>query len=357
MLDPSSARSSNEGKSVPRMTPHRRWPIAGAVVLALGAVLASTAAATTPGANGSIAFRRYFDANQTTGAVFVIAASGRNEKQLTTPPDGTADEQPAWAPDKSLITFTRCPSVGLCHLFSVTPDGSGLAPIGPLCPAGADETTCPQDSGASFSPDSRQLVFSRASGAIRRDAYTEEWIQHSAIAVMQRDGSGVRVVHQGAPFSGDLDHAVFSPDGKQIVYENISSSFSLHSGQRAVFVIRLDGSQLRRLTPWDESDGDGPDWSPDGRRIVFRSHVDEDGGQSQLFLIRPDGSGRRQVTHFAKGTQLGPAAFAPDGMSLVISKGTAKGNLHLFALGLDGSGLKRITHSPLWDSAPAWGHG
>jgi TolB protein len=341
---------------VSRARSHRRWPIAGSLVLMLIGVLASSADATPPGANGTIAFRRYFDANQSSGAVFTIGADGRGERQITTPPDGGLDDQPDWAPDGSLITFTRCPGEGLlCHLFVVAPDGTGLAPLGPLCPAGANEQACPDDAHASFSPDSQQLAFTQATGRVKKDAYTEGWIEHSAIALMNRDGSGRHVIYQGAPFSGDLNYPVFSPDGKQLVFERVSSSFTLRSGQRAVFTIRLDGSHVRRLTPWEERDGDNPDWSPDGKWIVFRSHVDDVNKQSQISVIHPDGSGRRQVTHFTKGTNVLSSTFSPDGKSLVISKGTAKGDPHLFTLRLRDGRLQRVTHSTLWDSAPDWG--
>ena len=324
-----------------------------ALVVVGGAV--ATADATAPGTNGSISFRRYFDANQETGAVFTIGADGKGERQVTTPPDGGLDDQPDWAPDGSLIAFTRCAGAAPCHVFVVAPDGTGLAPVGPLCPAGANPQTCPDDANASFSPDSQQIAFTQATGREKKDAYTEGWIEHSAIAIMNRDGSGRRVIYQGAPFSGDLNFPVFSPDGKQLVFERVSSAFTLRAGQRAVFTIGVDGSHVRRITPWQESDGDNPDWSPDGKWIVFRSHVDDDSTQSQIFLIHPDGSGRKQVTHFRKGTDVLSSSFSPDGKSLVISKGTAGGNARVFTLRLSDGRMQRVTHATLWDSAPDWG--
>lgn len=338
-----------------RSHPTRRSLLLAMLVLSIVGAVAATASATAPGANGSITFRRYLNTEQSWGAVFTIGADGSGEKQITTPENGAVDDQPTWAPDGSLIAFTRCAENAPCHVWVVAPDGGGLAPVGPLCAAGANEKTCPDDADASFSPDSRRVVFTQATGGVHADAYTEEWIEHSAIAVMNLDGSGRRVIYQGAPYSGDLIYPVFSPNGKQIVFERLASSFTLRSGQRAVFTIRADGSHLKRLTPWEESSGDNPDWSPDGKWIVFHTHVDEDGKQAQIFVIHPDGTGRRQVTHFSQGTLVGSSSFAPDGKSLVISKGVANGNLHVFTIGLDGRHLKKVTHSPMWDSAPSWG--
>ena len=106
----------------------RRAALAWLVALVVVAGAVTTADATAPGANGSISFRRFFDASQETGAVFAIAADGKGERQITTPPTGGLDDQPDWAPDGSLIAFTRCAGRTLpCHVFVVAPDGTGLA--------------------------------------------------------------------------------------------------------------------------------------------------------------------------------------------------------------------------------------
>lgn len=328
-----------------------------AIALALSAVaiVVATASATAPGNNGAIAFRRYFDAQHSWGAVFTIAADGKGTRQITHPARGIVDDQPDWAPDGGLIAFSRC-CAPLGHVFVVAPNGSGLAPVGPLCPSGADETTCPDDENASFSPDSKQLAFTQSTGLVKSDPVVENIIEHSAIAIMNRDGSGRRVIYQGAPYSADLNYPVFSPDGKQLVFERTNSGFSAPAGKKAVFVVGIDGSNPRRLTPWKENDGDNPDWSPNGKWILFRSHdVDDPRVQSQIFLIHPDGSGRRQVTRFSKGTHVLSSSFSPDGKSIVFSKGPDGGNIDVFTMRLDGSHVQRVTRSKLWDSAPDWG--
>ena len=147
---------------------------------------------------------------------------------------------------------------------------------------------------------------------------------------------------------------MFSPDGKRLVFERIASGFTANGGKHAVFVIDADGTHLRRLTPWAESSGDNPDWSPDGKWIVFHTHVDEEGEATQIFLIHPDGTGRRQVTRFPENVQLGSTSFSPDGKQLVISEGKSDGNLHVYTMRLDGTKLHRVTRSAMWDSAPAW---
>jgi Tol biopolymer transport system component len=318
---------------------------------------ANQVSATTPGKNGRIAFRRYFDANQSWGAVFTIGANGKHTKQITQPPKGVVDDQPAWAPDGSLITFTRCAPGALCHVFVVAPNDASLAPLGALCPTAANEQTCPDDAHASFSPDSKQIALVQSTGTIKQDSTGEQWIEHSALTLVNRDGSGRHVIYQSSAFSGDLDLPVFSPDGKQLVFERRNSGFSHPAKKRAIFIVNADGSNPRQLTPWAQNDGDNPDWSPDGKWILFRSYVDDPNPnhQSQILLIHPDGTGRRQLTRFSNGTHVASSSFSPDGKWIVFSKGPEGGNIDLYVMRLNGTHVQRVTRSPLWDSAPAWG--
>ena len=331
---------------------------AGLALLAVAAVCSSAVASSTtaPGRDGSIAFRRYLDDQQTWGAVFTIAPDGTHARQITHPQRGIVDDQPDWAPDGSAVAFTRCPPNSLCHVWTVNSDGTGVAPVGPVCPAGADEQSCSDDATPSFTSDSKQLVFVQATGAVRQAPVTGAQIEHAAIAFMNRDGSERRVVYTTKAFAADLEAPMVSPDGKQIVFELRNSGYSKPAGKRAVFVIGVDGSNLRRLTPWSDNAGDNPDWSPDGEWILFHSHVGDGGGiQDQYFRIHPDGGGRRQLSHFPSGTFVGSASFSPDGRSIVFSKGPAGGNVDVYTMGFDGSHVRRVTRSKLWDSAPDWG--
>ena len=56
--------------------------------------------------------------------------------------------------------------------------------------------------------------------------------------------------------------------------------------------MNAEGSAERRLTghaAWDSA----PAWSPDGRRIAFRSKRD---GNPEIYVVNADGSGLRNLT-------------------------------------------------------------
>ena len=65
--------------------------------------------------------------------------------------------------------------------------------------------------------------------------------------------------------------------------------------------MNADGSSVRRLTYAGENHG--PDWSPDGRRIVFSSVR---GGNGEIVVMNADGSDPRNLTNH-QANDMGPA--------------------------------------------------
>ena len=69
----------------------------------------------------------------------------------------------------------------------------------------------------------------------------------------------------------------------------------------------------------------------------------------------PDGSRRRQVTHVSADTMLLSASFSPDGTRFVYSQTGTTGEPDIFTARVDGSHVRQVTRTALWDSAPDWG--
>lgn len=86
---------------------------------------------------------------------------------------------------------------------------------------------------------------------------------------MNADGSGIRRVTAMSadeqPYSIDLVWPIWSPDGKQLVFEVTHFANADPPNRRAFFTIGVDGTGLRQLTTWSLNAGGRPDWSPDGR--------------------------------------------------------------------------------------------
>jgi TolB protein len=315
------------------------------VISALAAIVAAGAAeasqATFGGKNGAIAVRRYFSNDQTTGAVFTISADGTGARQVTHPPPNTLDDTPDWASDGSTLLFLRCPRNGACGVYTTRPDGTHVTRVSPPCPAGARAPKCEDDTSPSFSRDGQFIAYGSYTGG-----------DGNAIVVVNRRGLGRRTVV--ARRSGvEVIDPQFSPDGKRIVFVQHNFGIAPKEGF-AVFVVDVDGTGLRRLTPWTLGAGDGPDWSPDGKWILFRSDTPRV-RQSQVYRIAKDGSHLTRLTLFKQGTWVGSASFSPDGRWITFSATGKGGKPDVFVMRADGKGPRPVTRTRAWDSAPDWG--
>ena len=306
----------------------------------------AAALATAPGKNGQIAFRRYLGPDRTKGAIFVANRDGSAERQLTSAAGQASDDFPDMAPDGSFVAFQRC-GKNTCGVYTINTDGSGLRRVDDGC--GGLPPKCTDNSYPAISPDGKQITFNRAFGRIRDDQ-----IDHVGIYRMRIDGSHLRKVSLPARRTAEDVEPQWSPDGKQIVF--VRHNFTAKpKGRQAVFVINADGSGLRRVTPYNIKAGDGPDWSPDGSQILFRSPENEDFLNGDIWTIHPDGTGLRQVTHADSTTKVYSASFSPDGGAITLGMSGVDGQADVWTIGIDGSGLTPVTRTPEWDSAPDWG--
>ena len=83
--------------------------------------------------------------------------------------------------------------------------------------------------------------------------------------------------------------------------------------------------------------------------IVFRSH--RDGGTQDLYVVRRDGSGLRRLTH-SQDFERAPR-WSPDG-SMVAFSALRDGNWDVYVVARDGTGLTRVTDHPDRDDTPTW---
>jgi Tol biopolymer transport system component len=88
----------------------------------------------------------------------------------------------------------------------------------------------------------------------------------------------------------------------------------------SLYVVRADGSALRRLTPQAESVY-AYSWSPDGRLIAYI-----DAKTLSLWLVRPDGSGRR-VLHPTSRLSTVALNWSPDSKNIAIVSPGSDANL------------------------------
>ena len=93
-----------------------------------------------------------------------------------------------------------------------------------------------------------------------------------------------------------------------------------------------------------------PAWSPDGRQIAFESDLD---GDREIFVMNADGSNVRQITHNTLWDE-GPA-WSPDGTKFAFSSGADDLHLDIWTMNVDGTNPRQLTTYPGRDESPDWG--
>lgn len=159
------------------------------------------------------------------------------------------------------------------------------------------------DANPSFSADGRWVLFSsRRHGSV--DIYR-----------VKVDGTSLERLTTDAAYD---DQPVMAPDGRHVAF------VSSRGGQADVWLLDLQTRRVRNLT--NHPGGDyRPAFSPDGQWIAFTSDRDSDGARAptgttsrfapgqltQLFVMRADGSQVRRLTQ--GDTVVGGASWSPDG--------------------------------------------
>jgi len=163
--------------------------------------------------------------------------------------------------------------------------------------------------------------------------YTDFWHYQFLFEVDVETGTRRQITRHAQNNVG----ARFSPDGRTIAYS------SNRTGNLEIWLNHLDGRPETRLTDNDANDF-LLDWSPDGKRLVFKSGSD-DGGQ-RLFVITTDGAGgARQLVDQGTSGRLGPAfaqrpRWSPDG-ELIAYGAVGEKEWELWTVGPDGSGARK----------------
>jgi hypothetical protein len=295
--------------------------------------------ANVPVTEGRIVFTRG-EPGSGDSVTYTVGTDGSDEEQLFF--DGQS-EGPQWAPSGTEIQIFCCDDGMAAHF--VDPDtGDLLRALPPPDPS--LETFC----GSAWSPDGKRVaceVFGADDPGL-----------NGIYSIRSSDGGGLERITSNP--GGDDIPGDYSPDGTRLVFIR-----SHENGRAGIFVTRLDGSGLHRISPpgalIDESDGGV--WSPDGSMILLEVRASEE-HHSEIWVVSPDASSPHElpIDPACGGLLTDPSsagcfdpAWSPDGSKIVFARSNADGEANLYIVNVDGTGLVQVTDGGVFDHQPDWG--
>ncbi|MGI8546566.1 MAG: hypothetical protein ACR2M1_04410 [Gemmatimonadaceae bacterium] len=225
------------------------------------------------------------------GELHVVDADGANDHAVT---HGDKALSPSWRHDGRALVYADMNdsgtqiawvdlNTGQAKMVDATRRGLNITPV--------------------FSPDDRWIYFANGDG-------------NRIELVAARTDSALPLKHVTSSLPSDASSPVFSPDGTRIAF--ISSRPSLPQ----IHSINLDGTGDRLETPHSgpaRSYRTSPDWSPDGRSLVF----EQQNGDFQIWSVTLPDHKLRKLTSVGENED---PTWAPDArhVALTSNRGGSK---------------------------------
>jgi TolB protein len=144
----------------------------------------------------------------------------------------------------------------------------------------------------------------------------------------------------------------WSPNGRKIIFtSHLVADDKLDSATAEIYVIKPNGKgQRTRLTNNSEEER-APAWSPDGKRILYLCR--KGGTDFEICVMNADGMGQIQLTDNTVADLT--CSWSPDGKKIIFHRPVSRGRFQLWTINSDGTGETQLTDTPGLNGFPNWG--
>ena len=138
-----------------------------------------------------------------------------------------------------------------------------------------------------------------------------------------------------------------SPDGELIAFNHCFPDAPCR-----IATVGIHGDAIHDIQP--RRDASHPNWSPDGKHIIFISHYPN--GASDIGRVNRDGSHFQLLTHGGKrhGQINLDGAYSPDGTQIMFVRSPTPPGIDLFVMRPDGSHQHVVRRTGAIELLPQW---
>ncbi len=273
---------------------------------------------------------------------------GRNPRNITQ--DRSRDEGATWSPDGTRIAFVSYAD-GKAGIYTMRADG------------GDNPTRLADGFAPAWSPDGLKIAFARIPGGQSgRDIF-----------LMNPDGSSVSNITNSPT---DDSYPTWSPDSLKIAYQSRTpraAEIGLPNQWERwdIFIMDVDGANVRNLTNEADADDAQPAWSPNGRFVAYQSNrarIISDVGSTdptidnnpEVYVLNTAGGQPIDITNHTANDSF--PAWSPDGTQMAFVS-DRDGNLEVYVMdvaciaeakGCVNVPARRLTNAGEADVLPVW---
>ena len=289
------------------------------------------------------------------GDLYLVDLDSKKVTRLTETP--AYEKRPSFSPDGKSLVYVSEPSGDKfsSRVFRMQIDTREVTQLT------KDSGIC--DNNPHYSRDGLRIVFARASRN-NGDPYVRDLWNDYDLYVMNADGSGQKRITNGL-YQRELDGR-FSVDGANLIFNG--TVFSGASGKSEMLEIKADGNDkgpaviipgTRAKSKYGNGEETvelgGPDLSPDGRIVIYRSNFD----MIRLFdLTAKAATDLNFKEPVGDSVSLYDPVFAPDGkrafVLVSIFRDASKSDYSLWSVDISGKEQKEIADPTLFADPLSW---
>jgi Tol biopolymer transport system component len=264
--------------------------------------------------------------------IYLIPIDGGEARAMTRPTPPAFHFSPIFSPDGRHLAYAACHTPGL-DASTLMPGNCSVAGVEVderMAPVGTERNLAAQPvhpAGMAWSRDSRSLVF--VSAGSNPESLWRLWID------------GTRPPQPVLIAGSQAAHPATVASRDRLVFSQFGGEAHLY---------RFNAGRAPELVAASSSYEDDSDFSPDGRRIAFRSGRS---GSAAIWVAEADGSQPRQLTSHQWGWQ-GSPNWSPDGRSIAFDAHDRDGHVHVWTIPAEGGAPRRVTIEAGDQTAPTW---